>query len=271
MSGLKDVKRLVVKVGTSTLTHDTGKTNIRRMQRIVTVLSDLVNSGLQVALVTSGAIGVGAGKLGLCERPADMPGRQAAASVGQCELMFMYDKLFGEYGHITGQLLFSKGDVENAGQRKNLVNTFEKLFAFGAIPIINENDSIAVDEIVYGDNDCLSAIVAGLIGAEALIILTDTDGLYDADPSENGNARLIPVVTQITDEIKKLAGRRRSKFGTGGMLTKLHAAQLAAEAGIDTVVMNGASPEEIYEALEGKRVGTFFPGKKTKQIGGGLS
>jgi glutamate 5-kinase len=259
---LKDVKRLVVKVGTSTLTYDTGKTNIRRMHKLVSVLSDIVNSGIEVALVTSGAIGVGVGKLGLKERPSDISGRQAAATVGQCELMFMYDKLFGEYGHTVGQLLITKSDVDSEERRKNLVNTFDKLFDYGAVPIVNENDSVAVDEIVYGDNDSLSAIVAKLVNADALIILTDIDGLYDDNPNENEDAKLISQVDEITDELIAVAGGHGSRFSTGGMVTKLHAAQIAMDAGIDTIVMNGAAPESIYKALDGKQIGTFFTGKK---------
>lgn len=262
MAVLKDVKRLVVKVGTSTLTYDTGKTNIRRMHKLVSVLSDIVNSGIEVALVTSGAIGVGVGKLGLKERPSDISGRQAAATVGQCELMFMYDKLFGEYGHTVGQLLITKSDVDNEERRKNLVNTFDKLFDYGAVPIVNENDSVAVDEIVYGDNDSLSAIVAKLVNADALIILTDIDGLYDDNPNENEDATLISQVDEITDELIAVAGGHGSRFSTGGMVTKLHAAQIAMDAGIDTIVMNGAAPESIYKALDGKQIGTFFTGKK---------
>lgn len=262
MAVLKDVKRLVVKVGTSTLTYDTGKTNIRRMHKLVSVLSDIVNSGIEVALVTSGAIGVGVGKLGLKERPSDISGRQAAATVGQCELMFMYDKLFGEYGHTVGQLLITKSDVDSEERRKNLVNTFDKLFDYGAVPIVNENDSVAVDEIVYGDNDSLSAIVARLINADALIILTDIDGLYDDNPNENEDAKLISQVGEITDELIAVAGGHGSRFSTGGMVTKLHAAQIAMDAGIDTIVMNGATPESIYKALDGKQIGTFFTGKK---------
>lgn len=262
MAVLKDVKRLVVKVGTSTLTYDTGKTNIRRMHKLVSVLSDIVNSGIEVALVTSGAIGVGVGKLGLKERPSDISGGQAAATVGQCELMFMYDKLFGEYGHTVGQLLITKSDVDSEERRKNLVNTFEKLFDYGAVPIVNENDSVAVDEIVYGDNDSLSAIVAKLINADALIILTDIDGLYDDNPNENEDAKLISQVDEITDELIAVAGGHGSRFSTGGMVTKLHAAQIAMDAGIDTIVMNGAAPESIYKALDGKQIGTFFTGKK---------
>ena len=262
MAVLKDVKRLVVKVGTSTLTYDTGKTNIRRMHKLVSVLSDIVNSGIEVALVTSGAIGVGVGKLGLKERPSDISGRQAAATVGQCELMFMYDKLFGEYGHTVGQLLITKSDVDSEERRKNLVNTFDKLFDYGAVPIVNENDSVAVDEIVYGDNDSLSAIVAKLVNADALIILTDIDGLYDDNPNENEDAKLISQVDEITDELIAVAGGHGSRFSTGGMVTKLHAAQIAMDAGIDTNVMNGAAPESIYKALDGKQIGTFFTGKK---------
>ena len=262
MAVLKDVKRLVVKVGTSTLTYDTGKTNIRRMHKLVSVLSDIVNSGIEVALVTSGAIGVGVGKLGLKERPSDISGRQAAATVGQCELMFMYDKLFGEYGHTVGQLLITKSDVDSEERRKNLVNTFEKLFDYGAVPIVNENDSVAIDEIVYGDNDSLSAIVAKLVNADAPILLTDIDGLYDDNPNENEDAKLISQVDEITDELIAVAGGHGSRFSTGGMVTKLHAAQIAMDAGIDTIVMNGAAPESIYKALDGKQIGTFFTGKK---------
>ena len=261
MAVLKDVKRIVVKVGTSTLTYSTGKTNIRRMHKLVSVLSDIVNSGIEVALVTSGAIGVGAGKLGLPEKPRDTAGKQAAATIGQYELMFLYDKLFGEYGHTVGQLLITKSDVENDERRQNLINTFNRLFDFGAIPVINENDSVAVEEIVYGDNDSLSAIVAKLIGADALIILTDIDGLYDANPTENEDAKLIPLVTEINDELFAIAGGHGSRFGTGGMVTKLHAAQIAMEAGIDTIVMNGENPTEIYKALDGKQIGTFFKGR----------
>ena len=198
MATLKDVKRIVIKVGTSTLAYPNGKANIRKINKLVTVISDIVNSGLEVALVTSGAIGVGVGKLGLSERPTDTAGKQAAATVGQCELMFMYDKMFGEYGHVVGQFLLTKRDVENDECRHNIINAFEKNFEFGAIPIINENDSIAIDEIVYGDNDNLSAIVAKLIQADALIILTDIDGLYDSNPKTNEFARIIPVVEEIS-------------------------------------------------------------------------
>lgn len=258
MENQSQVKRIVVKVGTSSLTYDTGKTNIRQMQRLVRVLSDLKNSGMEVALVTSGAIGVGVGKLGLRERPTDTPGRQAAATVGQCELMFMYDKLFSEYGQVIGQLLMTKSDVDNLERRQNLINSFQKTFEFGAIPVINENDAVAVEEIVYGDNDSLSAIVAKLIDADLLIILTDIDGLYDADPRNNPDAKRIPVVREITDALYDAAGSHGSKFSTGGMVTKLHAAEIATKAGIDVVVMNGDAPENIYHLLDGESLGTRF-------------
>lgn len=261
MATLKNVKRVVIKVGTSTLTHATGKTNIRQMKKLVTVISDIVNSGLEVALVTSGAIGVGVGKLGLKERPTTTAGKQAAATVGQCELMFMYDKMFGEFGHIVGQFLVTKRDVDNDECRENLINAFERTFEFGAIPVINENDAVAVEEIVYGDNDSLSAIVAKLIKADALLILTDIDGLYDKNPNEDEYARIIPVVEEITEGLFEIAGGKGSKFGTGGMITKLQAAQIATEAGIDTVVMSGQDPENIYKILEGHQVGTFFVAK----------
>ncbi len=258
---LTAAKRIVFKVGTSTLTYSTGKSNIRRMAKLVAVLSDLHNSGLEIVLVTSGAIGIGVGKLGLKERPADTPGRQAAATVGQCELMFMYDKLFGEYGQTVGQLLITRSDIENLERRTNLINTFEKLFEYGAIPVINENDSVAVEEIVYGDNDNLSANVAKLIKADALVILTDIDGLFSANPHEDESAVLIPCVEKITQEIFDLAAPSSSSLGTGGMITKLQAAKLATESGIDTAVINGTDPDDIYKLLDGRQIGTFFKGQ----------
>lgn len=258
MLNKKDIKRIVVKVGTSTLTYDTGKINLRRMSKLAQVLSDLKNAGIEIALVTSGAIGVGVGKLGLKERPHDTPGRQAAATVGQCELMFLYDKFFGEYGNITGQLLVTKDDFDDKERHRNLHNSFMKLFEYGAIPVINENDSVAVDEIVFGDNDSLSAHVAKIVDADLLIILTDIDGLFSANPREDENAVLIHCVDAITDETLALAGGSGTSRGTGGMVTKLHAAQIATEAGIDTVVMNGSDPEEIYKLLDGRQIGTLF-------------
>lgn len=258
------IKRFVVKVGTSTLTYETGKTNIRRVAKLVQVLSDLKNSGYDVVLVTSGAIGVGAGKLGI-PRPADTPGRQAAATVGQCELMFMYDKLFSEYGHTVGQLLVTKSDFENAERHTNLANACEKLFEYGALPIVNENDSVGVEEIVFGDNDSLSASIAKLVHADLLVILTDTDGLYNANPREDDSAVLIPVVNDITPETYALASTRGSSRGTGGMVTKLQAAELATNAGIKTVIMNGNDPEDLYKLLDGRKLGTLFNPKEGKE------
>lgn len=259
---LKDVKRMVIKVGTSSLTYDTGKLNLRRIRKLAEVISDLQNSGVQIALVSSGAIGVGSSKLGLASRPKDTPGRQAAATVGQCELMFMYDKMFGEYGHTVGQLLITRSDVENDERRTNLINCFEKLFEYNAIPIINENDSVAVEEIVYGDNDNLSAQVAKLIHADVLIILSDIDGFFSANPAEDENAVLIPIVEKIDDELLHMAGPSISNLGTGGMATKLGAAKLATEDGIDTIIMNGENPEDIYRLLDGRQVGTHFKRQK---------
>jgi glutamate 5-kinase len=259
----KDYGCIVVKVGTSTLTHKTGKTNIRRMEELVSVLSDLMNSGRRVALVTSGAIGIGFTKLGLDKRPSDTAGKQAAATVGQCELMFMYDKMFSQYGHTVGQLLITRADVDNAKRRYNLVQTFDKLFSFGAIPVINENDAVAGEESVYGDNDRLSAAVSMLIGADALIILTETDGLYTADPTVNEEARRIPLVEEITDEIRACAEGSGTSLGTGGMATKLAAAELCMKAGIDTYIICGKSPRDIYEVLDGGDVGTCFMGDRT--------
>ena len=255
---MQKIRRIVFKVGTSTLTYETGKTNIRRLMKLCSVLSDLHNSGTDVVLVTSGAIGVGVGKLGLSKKPGDIPGRQAAACVGQCELMFMYDKFFGEYGQKIGQLLVTKSDIENDVRRENLVNAFEKLFEYGAIPVVNENDSVATEEIVYGDNDSLSAIVAKLVGADKLVILSDIDGLFDANPNENPDARLIPVVDKITSEVEALCGGAGTDRGTGGMITKIHAAKIAGEAGIPTVVMNGSMPEDIYRLVDGHQIGTLF-------------
>lgn len=249
---------LVFKVGTSTLTYSNGKLNLRHIEGLVRVLSDLANRGEKICLVTSGAIGVGVGKLGLTARPRDTAGKQAAATVGQCELMFIYDKLFSEYGHKIGQLLITKNDFQDPERHGNLVNTFEKLFHFGAIPIINENDAVAVEEIVYGDNDTLSAEVAVAVNADKLIIITETDGLYTANPQKDPNAKRISVVEEITDEIKGFAGDAVSGQGTGGMITKIHAAEIATRHGIDTYILRGETPKDIYALLDGADLGTHF-------------
>ena len=258
----KNSKRIVVKVGTSTLTYKTGMTNIRHMEELVKVLSDIHNSGVQVVLVTSGAIGVGVGKLGLHSRPEDTSGKQAAATVGQCELMFMYDKMFSEYGQTIGQLLITKEDADDEKRRQNLINTFERLFEYGVIPVINENDSVAVEEIVYGDNDTLSAVIAKFVDADELIIMSDIDGLYTDNPMTNSDAKLIPVVEEIDDYIVSIAKGAGSKLGTGGMATKIHAAQIATQAGIDTYVMSSTPISNLYKLMDGESVGTCFKSKK---------
>ncbi|MDR1629724.1 MAG: glutamate 5-kinase [Oscillospiraceae bacterium] len=271
MIGLRDAKRIVFKVGTSTLTYENGKTNLRRMSKLACVLADLANSGKEVVLVSSGAISVGVGKIGLSAPLKDTPSRQAAACVGQCELMFLYDKFFSEYGRTIGQLLITRYDVENAEHRKNLINAFDKMLGYGIIPILNENDSVAVEELafgdaesslavpaVFGDNDNLSAIVAKLVNADALVILSDIDGLFSANPHEDETAQIIPVVEKIDDSHFALAGGAGSARGTGGMFTKLQAAQTATDAGIDTVIMNGGNPEEIYKLFDMRHVGTWF-------------
>ena len=262
---LSKASKIVFKVGTSTLTHESGKTNLRAMESLVQVLCDLANEGKKIVLVTSGAIGMGVGKLGLSARPTDTAGKQAAATVGQCELMFMYDKMFSQFGHTVGQLLITKEDVEDEKRCGNLKRAFSKLFDFGAIPIINENDAVAVDEIVYGDNDSLSAVVATLVGADALVILTETDGLYTANPLTDKNARRVETVDEITDEIRSFASGDGTALGTGGMTTKLHAAEIAADAGIDTYIIKGSDARIIYDLIDGKSTGTHFRAKKSEK------
>ena len=256
--------RIVVKVGTSTLAHAGGRLNIRRVELLCKVLSDLKNAGHEILLVSSGAIGMGVGKLALRERPVDVPGKQAAAAVGQCELMYVYDKLFSEYHHTVAQILLTGSDVSDPKRRENFHNTLFRLLEWGALPILNENDTVATEEIVIGDNDTLSAIVAVSAGADLLILLSDIDGLYTADPHSEASARLISNVEELTPEILALAGGSGSALGTGGMATKLRAAGTAMEAGIDMVIANGADPELLYDIVAGKAVGTRFAGRKEK-------
>lgn len=250
-------KRIVVKVGTSTLTHKTGKTNIARISDLVNVLADLHNMGHEIILVSSGAISIGTSRLGLKRKPDTIMGKQAAAAVGQGELMFLYDKFFGEYDVVVSQLLFTYDALENPDNKEHLTNTFNQLLKYGSIPVVNENDSVSIEELLNGDNDCLSATVAELIAADMLILLTDTDGLYDGNPSENPEARLIDIVEEITEEIEAFAGGA-GKRGTGGFMTKVKAAKIATSAGIPVVVMNGADPKKIYDVLNGENVGTKF-------------
>ena len=258
--------RVVIKVGTSTLAHSGGRLNIRRVELLCKVLSDLKNAGNQVILVSSGAIGMGVGKLGLPGRPEDMPGKQAAAAVGQCELMYTYDKLFLEYNHTVAQLLLTADDIQDSRRSQHVRDSLERLLQWGAIPIINENDAVAIDEIgihtTIGENDSLSAIVARLIDADLLVLLSDIDGLYTSDPRKDADAKLIPTVEQITPQVLALAGGAGSSQGTGGMATKLRAAQIVMEAGIDMVIANGEKPQLIYELFDGAQVGTRFIGKR---------
>ena len=258
---IQDAKRVVVKVGTSSLTYENGKLNLRRMETLCKVLTDLQNAGRQVVLVTSGAIGVGMGKLGQTRRPTETEKKQALAAVGQCELMFMYDKLFGEYNQMVAQVLLTGDVVEQPASRRNVENTFRELIELGIIPVVNENDTVAIDELVgshFGDNDTLSAVVAQLVEADALVILTDIDGLYDSDPRKNPDARRIPVVKEITDEVRALAGGAGSNRGTGGMATKIKAAEIANRQGIPCCVVSGEDPHVLYQLFDGAQIGTIF-------------
>ena len=256
------MKRIVVKVGTSTLTYENGKMNIRRMSKLAEVLSDIANSGVEVVLVSSGAIGVGVQKLGLTQKPKSTRGQQAAASVGQSELMFIYDKLFGEYNQNISQLLLTSEDIENGKRRENLLATFETLLEYGVIPIVNENDSTTTDEIEFGDNDTLSALTAKLLGADMLIILSDINGLYDKDPNRYEDAKIIHTVQQVDGAVYEMAGGAGSRMGTGGMKTKLDAAVIATAAHMDMVIMNGSDPTELYKVMDGEEVGTVFKANK---------
>ena len=253
--------RIVVKVGTSTLAHATGRMNIRHVEELVKVLSDLKNEGHQIILVSSGAIGMGVGKLNLPGRPGDMPTKQAAAAVGQCELMYTYDRLFTQYNHTVAQILLTGEDVEHPSRRENFENTLERLLQLGALPVINENDTVATAEIKVGDNDTLGAIVARCARADLLVLLSDIDGLFTADPRKDPAARLIPVVEAIGPEIEALAAGAGSDLGTGGMATKVRAAKMVTAAGCDMVIANGAWPEVLYDIAEGKSAGTRFKAK----------
>ncbi len=250
--------RIVVKIGTSTLTHPSGHLNIRRVEALCKTLSDVRNAGHEVILVSSGAIGMGVSKLGLKRRPDDIPTKQAAAAVGQCELMYIYDKLFGEYHHTVSQLLITGDDTRNPERHRNFSNTLERLLELGAMPIINENDTVATEELGIGDNDTLAAIVAQSVGAELLILLSDIDGLYTADPRKDPGAVLLREVTEISDEIRALAGVSGTALGTGGMVTKLQAAAICLGCGCTMVIANGEKPDVLYDILDGKAVGTKF-------------
>ena len=262
MRDFSNVKRVVVKIGSSTLTHPSGLLNIRCVEALVKVLADIKNSGRELVLVSSGAQAVGVGKLGLREKPQDMPGKQAVAAIGQCELMYIYDKLFSEYNHVTAQILLTREDVDNPVRKQNLQNTFHRLLEMNILPIVNENDSVATEEIEsggsFGDNDTLSAVVSVLIEADLLILLSDIDGLYTDNPRTNPDAQLIPCVERLTPEIEAMASGAGSARGTGGMVTKIRAAQLAVSHGVEMLILNGANPNDLYRLLDGEEVGTWF-------------
>lgn len=262
MDQVKRCNRIVVKVGTSTLTYNNGNINLTRIETLTRVLSDLMNAGKEIILVTSGAVGVGVNKLKLKEKPKSIKEKQAAAAVGQCELMHIYSKFFGEYSHIVGQVLLTRDVIEDDHIRENVVNTFETLIENKIIPIVNENDTVAIDEIEnivrFGDNDNLSAIVAQLVSADLLIILSDIDGFYDSDPRKNPDSKLIKIVKEITPELESCAGGAGSNLGTGGMATKLTAAKRATNTGCNMILANGDNPKILLDITDGKEVGTLF-------------
>ncbi len=254
--------RVVVKVGTSTLAYKTGRINIRHIESLCRVLSDLKNAGHEMILVSSGAIGMGVGKLSLSGKPSDMPTKQAAAAVGQCELMYTYDKLFSEYNHTVAQILLTSLDLENEVRHLNFNNTINRLLELNVLPVINENDTVSTDEISVGDNDTLGAIVAQSVRADLLVLLSDIDGLYTSDPHKDPEARLIERVEELNEEILNLGGDKGSELGTGGMATKLNAAGICMKSGADMVIANGSDPEVLYDIIEGKGAGTLFKGAK---------
>ena len=253
--------RIVVKIGTSTLAYATGQLNIRRVEELCKTMSDIRNAGHELILVSSGAIGMGVGKLGLRTRPRDIPTKQAAAAVGQCELMYVYDKLFSEYHHTVAQLLITADNLSNETRHANFTNTLNRLLELGAVPVINENDTVATDEIVIGDNDTLAAMVAESVEANLLVLLSDIDGLYTADPHADPTAKLLPVVRRVDDGIRALAGVSSTDQGTGGMVTKLRAAEICLNCGCEMVIANGREPRLLYDIVEGKPVGTRFVGE----------
>ena len=254
--------RIVIKIGTSTLTHANGSVNLRRIESLCKIISDMANAGNEAILVSSGAIGMGAAKLKLKERPRDIEGKQAAAAVGQCELMYIYDREFTSYNHTVAQILLTAPDLKSEDRHAKFTATMNRLLSLGVIPIINENDTVATEEIEFGDNDTLAALVASSVGADLLVLLSDIDGLYTADPHKDPEASLIPEVYEITDEIRALGGGAGSALGTGGMVTKIRAAEIATEAGCDMIITNGAYPELLYNVMDGNLAGTKFYAKR---------
>jgi glutamate 5-kinase len=259
MFDIKQKKRVIIKLGTSTLTHKTGRLNIRRVEKLVKVISDLENSGLEIIIVSSGAIGLGMSKIGLSVRPKDTPSKQACAAVGQCELMDIYDKLFDAYGIKIGQILLTKYVIDTP-RKNNVLNTINRLIEYNVIPIVNENDTVAIDELEleFGENDSLAAIVAVMSKADLLVIMSDIDGLFDGNPTDNSNAKLIPLIEEISDEIKSVAGGAGSMLGSGGMATKIKAAEIVTDAGIDMAIINGKDPENLYKLFDGEEIGSIF-------------
>ncbi len=253
--------RIVVKLGTSTLAHKTGLLNVRRVEEICKVISDIKNAGNEVIMVSSGAIGMGVGKLSLGSKPDDIPTKQAAAAVGQCELMYTYDKLFAEYNHTVAQIIITSEDLQNETRYQNFNNTLNRLLQLGALPILNENDTVTTEELGIGDNDTLAAIVAKSIKADILVLFSDIDGLYTADPHKCSQAKLIANVSEIDDDIIALAGGKGTELGTGGMVTKLAAAKICIDCGCDMIITNGAKPDSLYDIVDGLPVGTKFSGK----------
>ena len=264
----KEYKRIVIKIGSSSLTHpQTGSLNFAKMERLVRALCDIRNQGIDVCLVSSGAIAVGKDALSLKERPAELSVKQACAAVGQARLMMTYQKLFGEYNQVTGQILMTKYTMMNEKARFNAKNTFEELFSFGVIPVVNENDTVSTYEVRFGDNDTLSALVASLVGADLLILLSDIDGLYTDDPHKNPEARIIPDVYEIDESILNMAkGSTGSNVGTGGMATKLSAAKIATYSGADMMIANGEDVSVIEDIASGKRIGTLFHANKNESF-----
>ena len=258
----QNIKRAVIKVGTSCLTYETGKLNLRKIEGLVPVISDLKNRGIEIVLVSSGAISAGMGKLGLEERPSDVRKKQALAAIGQGSLISIYDKLFSEYGHSCAQVLLTKYSLDEKERYENAKGAFSNMFSYGVIPIVNENDTISTYEIEFGDNDTLSSHIARLVDADILILLSDIDGLYDKNPTTEKDAKIIPVVNEINDSILSLAGGAGTRRGTGGMKTKLDAASLVMEKGIDMIITNGQRFENIYDIFDGKKVGTLFHKKE---------
>ncbi|NMA82758.1 MAG: glutamate 5-kinase [Epulopiscium sp.] len=258
---LKTKKRIVIKIGSSSLTHETGRLNLRKIDDLARILTDFKNQGKEIILVSSGAIAVGIERLQLKDRPKTIEMKQAAAAVGQGALMQIYEKFFGEYNQQVAQILLTKDVVDHPIRKRNTENTFCALLSMGVIPIVNENDTVATEEIEFGDNDTLSAMVAEVIKADLLILLSDIDGFYTADPRLDSTAQLISVIERITPEIERAAGGVGSNIGTGGMATKISAAQIACGAGIDMVIANAAHLEDLYKILEGEAIGSLFLGQ----------